>query len=270
MVLSGDGGDEAFGGYDTYGSFLAIESARDVARAIRQAPVDGAHRAARGFRQRLTGSFKPRLSDWQRCMTYFSPGETRSLWRPEFRALAATASTDRAAQAARLAPTHDPLGFAQSIDYDGYLPDDILTKVDIASMAHGLEVRTPLVDRCVVEFASRLPLNQRVRRSADGTVIPKFLLRQLLSHRFSDAFVNRPKRGFLAPHARWFLEHPPTRKLLQRLLLDTASPLHRVFQAERLRGEFNAHTSERDNSSKLWLLLMLGLWLDGEPGVRLA
>lgn len=148
------------------------------------------------------------------------------------------------------------------VDLSTYLPDDILTKVDRASMAHSLEARVPLLDHRFVELALRLPLSSKFRGLRG-----KRLLRKLLARHLPSRLFERPKMGFGVPLGRWF------RTELRDLLLDYTSPervkregffapgLIRTMVREHLEGR-------RDHQYSLWVLLMFQMWLERHrPGI---
>ncbi len=269
MVLSGDGGDEAFGGYDSYAAFLRGDSVRTVVGTLRRSPAEGLTRAARYARHHLTGRMTPTVAEWERWILCFRADERMSLWRGDYGSLVERHASlfDAPAESA---PYDDALAFAQAMDYQTYLPGNILAKVDMASMAHGLEVRTPLVDRDVVSLASRLPLRQRWRTGTPAGTVRKYALRQLLEPDFPPAFIHRAKQGFVGPHAAWMLHDEAMRALLAACLLDEASPLRALFRPSAMREQVESHCGDHDNSSRIWLLLILGLWMDANPDVRFS
>jgi asparagine synthase (glutamine-hydrolysing) len=199
VALSGDGGDELFLGYTRYGYW-------EKSRAVFSLPVPVHRAAALGLRA-LPGRRFSRIADlvdadgqdgYGRFITWWSPRETAGMMgrRP----------TDQPsyADALKRADGISPSNLPGLLDVVSYLPEDILTKVDRASMAVSLEVRAPLLDHRVVEFALRLP--SRVKRRGKTT---KWILRQLLYSRVPSTLVERPKAGFTPPLADWF--HGPLR-----------------------------------------------------------
>src|SRR5690606_17677420 len=116
--------------------------------------------------------------------------------------------------AAREAASFDRLSYIQYVDYQTYLPYDILTKVDIASMAHGLEVRPPLVDRHVVDVARRLPADERMTYDDRLQRSGKRQIKRMLEAELGSEFVNRRKKGFSAPVDVWLGRDRPLRALL--------------------------------------------------------
>ena len=171
-------------------------------------------------------------------------------------------------------PRTDALAYAQYMDYQTYLPCDILTKVDIASMYHGLEVRTPLIDLKVLEVARRLPMNMRVKRNGtpnrfggwEGKLLPK----RLLEHDFPKSFTHRPKQGFAIPRNKWFLPGRNGRRMLEEVVVQHGSPLHDWLDEAAVGQIVASHSLENDRSNFLWLLLVLGIWLDQNRDVSFA
>ena len=135
-----------------------------------------------------------------------------------------------------------------------YLPDDLLAKVDIATMAHGLEGRSPFLDHPLVELALRLPSRLK-RQGGEG----KLVLRRAVGDLLPPEILRRPKRGFGIPVARWL--RGELREMAEDVLFSSAARRRPFFEAGAVRALFDAHVSGRaDHSARLWLLLMLELW----------
>lgn len=146
------------------------------------------------------------------------------------------------------------------LDLLSYLPDDVLTKVDRATMTVALEARAPFLDHRVVELGWRLPLDMKVR----GTV-GKSVLRQLLYRYVPQALVDRPKMGFAVPIGDWL--RGPLRDWAEDLLRFDSLRDAPVFRDEAVRTAWRDHLSgARDHGSQLWTLLMLQSWLNGPNG----
>jgi asparagine synthase (glutamine-hydrolysing) len=144
----------------------------------------------------------------------------------------------------------------QALDYALYLPDDILVKVDRASMAHSIEVRSPFLDVRLVEWAARLP--RRVLMSAREGKRP---LRRLGAALLPGGVAGGGKRGFGMPVGRWFREEEG-RRLVQERLLSAEAPARDLWDRAGVERVFSAHTQERgrDFGEHLWRLLMLEAW----------
>ncbi|MBK9120622.1 MAG: asparagine synthase (glutamine-hydrolyzing) [Phycisphaerales bacterium] len=268
MVFSGDGGDEAFGGYRSY-QYWCRPDLRPYLRRLRYTRTRAAlatllWAGVRRWVNRGVGDGR----EWERLQYWCGESLRQSLWRPDWRFLVQVPSVGFHSAHAR-APRHDALAYAQQLDFQTYLPQCILTKVDVASMFHGLEVRPPLLDRQIVELAATLPAKLRLRSAPTGPV-GKYLLKQTLWREFPTEFVHRRKQGFCIPQARWL--RPGTRgaEVLRALLLGTDSPLHTWFEPAVLRDLYGQHAAGRNKSAPLWLLLILGLWLQQNPDIRFS
>ena len=149
-------------------------------------------------------------------------------------------------------------------DLHGYLPDDILTKIDRASMAVGLESRAPLLDHRIVEFALRLPYRFKFR---DGT--SKWLLRELLYRHVPRALVDRPKMGFEMPIASWL--RGPLKSWAQDLVSGAGPEAADLVDMRKLERLLARHTSGvADGHQPLWAGLMLLNWAAQREPVRSA
>ena len=146
----------------------------------------------------------------------------------------------------------------QYLDFKTYLPGDILTKVDRASMAHALEVRVPILDHKLVEWAAGLPLALK-RRGGEG----KYLLKKAMEPHLPHEVLYRPKKGFAVPLAQWF--RGPLRERLEQSLLRGALADTGWFEQRAVAGLIGEHQGGRvDRSASLWSLLMLEAFLRGE------
>jgi len=233
MVLSGDGGDEAFGGYASYALWLS--------------GVD--HRSA------PWPQFSDDLGRFLSLVSYVNYPFRARLWREPYRWVLDAPFAWHESVFAALAGL-PLLAKARLCDVAAYLQGDILAKVDGTSMAHGLEVRTPLVDVRVMELAFAMPEELLMARDAKGVWQGKRVLKKLLERSFPPAFVHRPKQGFALPLAAWFGERGPYRRHLETRLLGPDSRLRPFFQAEPMERLVRAVST-----GPLWVLLALEQWL---------
>lgn len=260
VVLSGDGGDEAFGGYPSYEHWMSLASWHQAKAYFRVWPRMGVQWAISAARHKLLTGSQRRLADWTDSITYVPTDMRQSLWRSEFAQLIHH-PCEAFHDAANTASGLQRLDFAQYMDVRTYLPCDILTKVDIASMAHGLEVRPAMVDRHVVELAASMPASLRMPCAGDGTRIAKHPLKAILNRYFSHSFVHRKKQGFAIPKTHWFGPGRKGRQLLNALVEDPKSRLSLLVKPQAIRYLMKIHEPKNDQSGRLWLLLVLGLWL---------
>ena len=269
MVLSGDGGDEAFGGYGTYRSWMTDYEGDESRRAGRPAWKKGmlAMLGRLGYHhdQALTYS----LERWLQRIYYVQRDWRMRLWQPMHQPL-----VERPCElfdaAAAAAPKCDPLSFVQYLDFQTYLPCDILTKVDVASMYHALEVRPSLLDVRLVELAAQMPVTMRMHRNGSPDMVAKYALKATLGRHFSPEFIHRRKQGFAIPRDRWFLTGQPTRRRLEDIVRQPQGRLTEFFCRDGMEALMATHTETSDYSGPLWLLLVLGLWLEQNREVSFA
>ncbi|HEY6138550.1 MAG TPA: asparagine synthase (glutamine-hydrolyzing) [Thermoanaerobaculia bacterium] len=260
VSLSGDGGDELFGGYTRY--FVGQRLFRWIARTPRgMRPALG--RALGRIPARMYDRLRPRLGERAHKVArvlqandidamYFELVShwTAAAWPPHSTAVAPV--LDRA-QWPALA---DPVERMMYFDQISYLPDDILAKVDRASMAASLESREPLLDYRLVEFAWRLPLSMKVRAGKG-----KRVLRRVLYRYVPEELIERPKMGFGIPLGAWL--RGPLRDWAEPLLSEAALRKHGLLDPAPIRAKWNEHLAGRyDWNFYLWGILMLQVWLD--------
>jgi asparagine synthase (glutamine-hydrolysing) len=160
-----------------------------------------------------------------------------------------TQEDERLAQA-----IHCPVSWMMYVDQRTYLPDDILVKVDRASMAVALEARVPFLDHRLVEFAATLPLELKVRNGRG-----KWLLRQVLRRYLDPRLTARPKQGFAIPIADWL--RGPLREWAEDLLSPTSLSRSGLLDPDPIRRVWATHLEGRGNHQhRLWVILMLQAW----------
>ena len=270
MVLSGDGGDENFAGYNSYETVL-----RELAgRSAQPGTADGRRllRLGAHFLGRIASARRRSLDalSWaydRHCLTayHFPPRERRALFLAPWRRLVADDFPDRRRWAG-IGRNQPILSALQNVDIHAYLPFDILVKTDIASMANSLEVRVPLLDHLVVEAAASMPseLKLKIERGTDGTVRydKKHILKTLAGKYYDPGFIDRPKMGFGIPLGAWFagkLRPAVEKKLLGSEFLD------RYFDRAEIAALLARHTAEQDYSTRIWNLLFLEEWMRTHP-----
>lgn len=262
VALSGDGGDENFGGYDNYRIVSSWAHADALPRAARRAagrglqsvlerlpqhPLAGrAGRAAGMLAADTAGRFRLQSS-------ILKPGEKRAAYTANFQRM--LGGTPRRGPALLPVPAGaDPLAWMMWHDLQFYLPDCLMVKVDVASMASSLEVRSPLLDHHFVEFAASIPSS--LKRNAEGG---KVIFKRALASLVPAATLNRPKKGFGVPLRRWF--DAELLGLVRGTLLDERARRRDLFDPGFVARLIDDHVSgRRDGSARLWALLWLELW----------
>jgi asparagine synthase (glutamine-hydrolysing) len=251
VALVGDGGDESFGGYERYyahglATHVPSSVAHAASSALRAFPhADGRSMAHRAERFLAAAATTP-TERYGRLVEVFPPEMRIELWDDE-----ALIELGRLRSTSLFVGTGEGVTELQRLDLESYLPGDLLPKADIASMAHSLELRSPLLDHEVVELGLALPDELKWRRGKG-----KVALRRAFADRFPPAVAGRGKVGFGVPVARWL--RVELRELAHGVLLGPELQLFRRATVERLLRE---HERERvDHSHRLWCLLMLELW----------
>jgi asparagine synthase (glutamine-hydrolysing) len=262
VALNGDGGDESFAGYERYlGNRIAervnslpgsVWSANAVSRLLPDTLNSRSRiRQAKRF---LSVATQPMAKRYGRWVTFFDELGKQELCTQDFRAQLNGRPSDWMQSLFETADQLDPVDAAMSVDVRSYLPYDLLVKVDITSMANGLEARSPFLDHEVMEFAARLPVAMKLngRRS-------KYLLKKAFSDLLPAENVNRRKMGFGVPVGEWFRNS--LRPLLEDSLLSDQFERRGNFHAQKIRSLVSQHLERQaDHSSQLWNLLMLELW----------
>jgi len=279
VALSGDGGDETFGGYRRYRLHLMEERMRAALPAAIRQPLFGmlgrvypkADWAPRMLRAKTTfeGMGRSSVEAYFHSVSILRGPMREQLFSAAFkRALAGYDAQQVFDFHAERAGTDDPLALIQYLDLKTYLVGDINTKVDRASMAHSLEVREPLMDHKLVEWLATLPSNLKVR-GQEG----KYLLKKALEPQLPTEVLYRPKMGFSVPLARWF--RGPLKQRVREAVLGPRLAATGWFDRGYLSHLIDAHQSgARDYSAPLWTLLMFEAFLrnvvDDEPAERAA
>ena len=269
VVLSGDGGDEFFGGYNRY---LWVEKlARrfasvprplrtGLARALTSISPDRLDRFGGLLRQRTTGDKLHKLA------TVMGARDGPEIYRrllchwPDAAGVVVGGSdpADLPERPGEWAALPDFTSQMMYLDAMGYLPDDILTKVDRASMAVSLEARVPLIDHRVVEFAWRLPRAMKVQ---DGT--GKLPLRRILYKYVPRELIERPKMGFAVPIHEWL--RGPLRDWAEELLSEDRLKTEGYFEPAPIRRVWREHLDgQRNRQHQLWCVLSFQAWLAGQ------
>ena len=253
MVLSGDGGDELFGGYDRY------LRAAPLWMPERTSPGRQAFQRLRSAARHMIGrqGYSPPspYAHWHQNARIFTFEELQHLIGKRLPNDPGGAPLAKRTSTCQSWPYLSQL---QYFDINAYLPGDILTKVDIASMQHGLEVRVPLLDHKLAEFAATIPPEFLVTRSHESGFVGKALLKDLAERRFSRDFVHRKKQGFGIPIAQWVGRMAlPT---IEERLLGGGSEITQFVDGAAVTKLIENNESPM-RSRKIWLLMVLQQWL---------
>lgn len=274
VALSGDGGDELFAGYNRYVSGVSLVpwltrtptfARRWLGSLVRAAPpsiwdrLQGKIPGGKGSdRLKRAGHKAHKIGRMLGAPDAASMYRTLlSAWdEPEALVRGGSPGWDPIQAQLRQCPGRVPLALMLLTDQRFYLPDDLLQKVDRASMAVGLEARVPLLDHRVVEFSWRLPEDLKIRNRQG-----KWLMRRVLDRYVPTSLVDRPKTGFSVPVDAWL--RGPLREWAETLLFNEAPLRDEVFEPAVVAREWNRFVSGRaDNALGLWAILMFEAWRD--------
>jgi len=253
MVLSGDGADENFFGYESY---LGWIDQREYLNKIAKQPGGLLIRKILGsmLPQRYPRIIPP---DDHEALLWDSLAQIpRSILHREKTDIPRAKAPDNLTRLIDRNLSGGPDYLLQATDLEYYLPYDILFKVDAASMAHGLEVRTPFIDREVFEVARRMPLACRHGLGPHGKREGKIVLKQILATTFANDFAFRKKQGFLPPVANWLKAGTSERRNAEERLRTSDSGIRNLL-SEPLLGKI----AGLNNGRRLWNMLILDEWL---------
>ncbi|HYM80067.1 MAG TPA: asparagine synthase (glutamine-hydrolyzing) [Candidatus Limnocylindria bacterium] len=258
VVLTGEGGDELFGGYPKYAAEPLVRGLAALPSVLRDPLIGaGVDRLPFGFRKLQVVARSARFRDEaERLSTWFAglAGEERRRLLDDRLLGHDHVAAAAFRQALDASPARSPLDRMLDVDLKLWLADDLLMKMDKMSMAASIEARVPLLDHPLVEWTARLPNHHKVRGTR-GKILLKRLARTLLPREV----VDRPKVGFTVPLSPWF--RGPLRDLLADTLLGPSSLGRGYYRPETLRRYVEDHLQgRRDRARELWTLLTLELW----------
>ncbi len=266
VAISGDGGDELFLGYSRY---KRLSSRYQLFKYFKQLPFSGmlANRSRELMTRRQTQTGRllsliedgslPGFEQYMVSSSVFRHRERGALYSGSL--MGRFQDHPALDHVEKLFETYQDLPFEEQIglvDRKLYMVDDILAKVDIASMASGLEVRAPLLDHKIAEFSAALPLSSKM--SASGG---KLILKALLADYIPQALVEKPKKGFGVPVGDWL--RTDMKGLANDVLLSPSGFFARNFDQSKIKYLLASHQDGKlDNTEKLWALLCLGIWAE--------
>ena len=265
VALNGDGGDESFAGYERYVAMRLAETYHRIPAVFRETllrqavelmPSSEAKRSRlRDVKRFVEAASLPKAERYLRWVSIFNTQAKEDLYTENFK---------RETRAHPAAGIIDPW-FARAngsgivdatllADIMTYLPNDLLVKVDIATMANSLEARSPFLDHHVIEFAASLPEKYKLHG-----LTTKYLLKKVLKQLLPAENLTRRKMGFGVPIGHWF--RGKLQPFLRETILSESALKRGLFKPEGVKRMVELHTrSERDYSPQLWTLLMLELW----------
>jgi asparagine synthase (glutamine-hydrolysing) len=261
VALTGDGGDECFLGYNRYRAMRYLSRLdrwprwvrAGLERALAALPPAVARRGRlQRIRDVLRAPVDRPAGRYAPTIAFFGDGDKEAGYGEALRDRLEHSAFDGLARYFAEAPSL--VAGANRADIHTYLPDDLMVKVDAATMAHGLEARAPLLDHVLVEWAAQVPVEDRL---AGG--VTKSLFRRAMAPYLPPAILTRPKRGFGCPVDHWF--RGPIKELAYDTLLSRAAAEHGLFRPPYVRRLLDEHCAfRRDHHTRLWALLVLELW----------
>lgn len=265
VALNGDGGDESFAGYERYAAMRIAETYHRLPRALRRAfieepvsllPTSELKRSRfRDAKRFLQAANLPKTERYFRWMSTFNREAKSDIYTKDFAASVSARNPsvflDEWFARANGSGTLDATLLTDQMTY---LPNDLLVKVDIASMANSLEARSPFLDHKLIEFAASLPETLKMRRFET-----KSLLKKVAARLVPKEVIYRRKMGFGVPVGKWF--RGEMKDFVRGVLLSEKSLKRGLIKPEMMEKYVNEHTNgERDHAFQIWTLLMLELW----------
>ena len=251
VALSGDGGDESFAGYERYRAGRLLDSINPLLAInplrFLQADRFTNPRVRKLIRHSSYQSLRKRYSGFQ---SLFQHSDLFSILNPEF---LGRSHGDDFSKIWKSIPTQERIRKMQEMDLKTYLPGDLMYKVDMASMANSLEVRSPFLDYRVVEFGLSLPAKYKI-----GGGENKHILRDIARGLVPPMLIDRPKMGFGIPRARWLRQD--LKGLVQEVLLDERSRSRGWYQFNKVEEILKNHQRGLELDSLIWPMFMLELW----------
>jgi asparagine synthase (glutamine-hydrolysing) len=265
VALNGDGGDESFAGYERYAAMRLAEKYHKLPAVLRESLIEQAveilptselrRSRLRDAKRFIQSANLPKVERYLRWVSVFDAQAKHDLYSDNFR---------RETAGTRVADLLEPwfgrangagiVDAALLTDIMTYLPNDLLVKVDIATMAVSLEARSPFLDHQVIEFAASLPEKLKLRG-----LTTKYLLKRVLRRLLPSENLERRKMGFGVPIGHWF--RGKLQPFLREILLSERALKRGLFRPESVNQIVERHTAgERDCANQLWTLLMLELW----------
>lgn len=261
VALNGDGGDELFAGYERYQAMLAAEKIPDMAKKMLSGfslllPDSVNFRSkARRIKRFINGAILPFQTRYFKWVSIFDDDLKKSVCSVDFIKSASQSNVLNFIalylHALRGTSIIDSLLFTDTMTY---LPNDLLVKVDIATMANSLEARSPFLDQGLMEFAAQLPAEYKMKN-----FIKKYILKKAIKNLVPRENIYRKKMGFGVPIGNWF--RSDLKDFLSEVILSKVSLNRGYFKPGTIKNMVRLHIEKKaDYSSQLWALLILELW----------
>jgi asparagine synthase (glutamine-hydrolysing) len=265
VVLTGDAGDENFAGYPRYLRSKWVAQFSRIPEKIRRkflppflrlaAQMHWKEKTFNRLADFVAAISSNQARNYAEQVKIFNGGEKEDLYSPDFiDILKGTDSVDYLVRKYEEAETEDLIEQLLYLDINTYLPEDLLVKMDIATMASSLEARVPFLDHHLMEFIATIPPRLKLK----GTVT-KYILKEAFSDFLPQPILARKKMGFGVPVSRWFRNE--LKDYVYEILLDSRTLNRGYFRRDGIERLLNDHTAARyDHSSKIWALLFLEMW----------
>jgi asparagine synthase (glutamine-hydrolysing) len=264
VVLNGDGGDENFAGYNRYITDCLFGRADAIPRGVRQSLLATIRLLPSDWRKRIPMSKIAKLAElaglqsgrrYARWFGHFTPEQRESLYTADFRAEMTESDPEmRFMEKFAQHGNGHRVDTILDVDVSLYLADDLLVKMDRASMAHSLEARSPFLDHVFMEFVASLPANMKLKQKQTKRVL-KAAMRGVVP----DTVLDRPKMGFGAPIAKWLRNE--LYEMTGDILLSSRALQRGYFHPKAVTVLFKEHCeAQRDHAELLWDLLIMELW----------
>ena len=259
VVLSGDGGDELFAGYNKYQRMNNMRKFNVLPNSVSKYFWGGLHKmipnsvkgkGATYYLAKPKDSFPAFLSIWQQA-------ERKKLFREElWEKIQRSPAESQRIEFFTNSNSSDFLFNMQKMDMKSYMVDDILTKVDRASMQNSLEVRVPLLDHEFAELTATIPSELKLKGNSK-----KYIFKKAMKDHLPESIISHKKQGFSVPLKSWFKDD--LKDYVNDRLISTNGPLYDYLEPAYVRKVVNEHHSGmRDFNNKIWSLLFLDLWLN--------
>lgn len=256
VALNGDGGDELFAGYERYKGVKLAHSLRYIPKGLLKIGHGAGYFSAYG-RRFFGGLIRNRDIEgaYISWLNYFDGGDKKALYSDKIKSVLKESRADiYFRNIVSESDAENPVEKIINTDIRSYLPEDLLIKIDIATMANSLEGRSPFLDHKVMEFVATIPLEYKLKGLSS-----KYILKETFKEEIPLSFLNRKKRGFGVPVGRWFSNE--LKGFIRGMLLGERSLKKNLFSREYIKKLLDEHQrGRRDHTHRLYALLSFEMW----------